>query len=50
MAALAVSRGARRNSARNALLKWWLILGTMATRFERKQMPKSVTTEGAPGV
>ncbi len=50
MAALAVSRGGRRNSARDAMLKWWLILGTMVTPLERKQQVKSVTTEGAPGV
>lgn len=50
MAALAVSRGGRRNSARDAMLKWWLILGTMITPLERKQQVKSVTTEGAPGV
>jgi GT2 family glycosyltransferase len=50
MAAVAVSRGERRNSARDALLKWWLILGTMVSHFELKQQAKSVTTEGAPGV
>lgn len=43
----AVSRGARRDSARNALFKWWLILGTMLTPLERKPQVKSGTNEGA---
>jgi len=42
------SRGPRRDSARNAFLKWWLILGTMVTHFERKQAT-TVTVEGAQG-
>jgi len=50
LAAVAVSRGSRRDSARNALLKWWLILGTMFTRLERKQPVKSVAAERAPGL
>ncbi|MFZ0631607.1 MAG: glycosyltransferase family 2 protein [Acidobacteriaceae bacterium] len=44
---VAVSRGSRRASAQNALLKWWLILGTMVTPGEGKQPVKSVTAEGA---
>lgn len=48
--AVAVSRGPRRESARNALLKWWLILGTMVTPGEPKQPVKAVTTEGAQGL
>jgi GT2 family glycosyltransferase len=35
IALVAVSRAARRESARAALLKWWLILGTMACHFDR---------------
>lgn len=50
LAVAAVSRGSRRDSARNALLKWWLILGTMFTPLERKQPAKSVTAERAPGL
>jgi hypothetical protein len=50
LGAVAVSRGARRASARNALLKWWLILGTMVTYFERKQPVKAVSAEGAQGL
>jgi hypothetical protein len=50
IAAVAVSRGSRRASARNALLKWWLILGTMVTHFERKPPVRNVTAEGAPGL
>ena len=50
LAAMTASRGARRNSARNALLKWWLILGTMLTPGERKQPVKGITTQGAPGL
>ena len=50
IAALAVSRGVRRNSARDAMLKWWLILGTMVSRFEPKRQAKSITTAGVPGV
>jgi hypothetical protein len=50
LGASAVSRGTRRNSARGALLKWWLILGTMVTRVERKQPIKNVATEGATGL
>ncbi len=50
VAAVAVSRGPRRESARNALLKWWLILGTMVTPGEPKQPVKAVTTEGAQGL
>lgn len=49
VAAVAVSRGTRRNSARDALLKWWLILATMVTHFERKLQPETLTTEGAQG-
>ena len=49
-AALAVSRGGRRNSARDAMLKWWLILGTMVSRFEPNRQAKSITTAGVPGV
>jgi hypothetical protein len=49
VAAVAVTRGSRRGSAQDALLKWWLILGTMLTRFERKPPAKSLTTEGAQG-
>jgi N-acetylglucosaminyl-diphospho-decaprenol L-rhamnosyltransferase len=47
VAVAAVSRGARRNSARGALLKWWLILGTMVSPLERKQQSESLTTQGA---
>lgn len=50
VAAVAVLRGPRRESARNALLKWWLILGTMVTPSEPKQPVKAVTTEGAQGL
>ncbi|MGA7521084.1 MAG: glycosyltransferase family 2 protein [Acidobacteriaceae bacterium] len=50
VAAVAVSRGARRSSARNALLKWWLILGTMVTPVQRKQPVKAVAAEGTPGL
>jgi GT2 family glycosyltransferase len=50
LAAVAVSRGSRRDAARNALLKWWLILGTMFTRLERKPPVKNVAAEGAPGL
>jgi hypothetical protein len=50
LAVVAVSRGSRREYARNALLKWWLILGTMFTRLESKQPVKSVAAEGAPGL
>ena len=49
VAAVAVSRGARRNSARDALLKWWLILGTMVTHFAPKRQVESLSTEGAQG-
>jgi GT2 family glycosyltransferase len=49
VAAVAVSRGARKNSARNALLKWWLILGTMVTHLTPKQQVESLSTEGAQG-
>ena len=44
---VAVSRGARRESARGALLKWWLIFGTMVGHFERSQHAKSFSTQGA---
>jgi hypothetical protein len=50
IAAVAVSRGSRRNSARDALLKWWLILETMLTPGERKPPARKITTEGAPGL
>jgi len=49
VAAVAVSRGARGNSARNALLKWWLILGTMVTHSAPKQQVESLSAERAPG-
>jgi GT2 family glycosyltransferase len=49
LAAAAVSRGARRNSARDALLKWWLILGTMVTHFAPKQQVKGLSIKGAQG-
>ena len=49
VAAVAVSRGARRNSARDAFLKWWLILGTMVTHSAPKQQVESLSTEGAQG-
>lgn len=49
LVAVAVSRGTRRESARGALLKWWLILETMLTRFEKKQKADGLTTEGAQG-
>lgn len=50
LAAWTVSRGARRASAQNAALKWWLILGTMVTPVERKQPVKAVTAEAAQGL
>jgi hypothetical protein len=50
IAAVAVSRGSRRNSARDALLKWWLILETMLTPGERRPPARKITTEGAPGL
>jgi GT2 family glycosyltransferase len=46
---LAVARGARRNSVRGALLKWWLVLGTMITPLERKPAAERLATEGAHG-
>jgi GT2 family glycosyltransferase len=46
-AAFTVSRGARRDSALNALLKWWLVLETMVTPVEKKRQITSHTTEGA---
>jgi len=49
VAAVAVSRGTRRESARSSLLKWWLVLGTMVTHFERKQRGERLATEGAHG-
>ena len=49
IAAAAVSRGSRRNSARDALFKWWLILETMVTPLERKQPAKGFATQGAQG-
>lgn len=49
VAAVAVSRGARRDSARDALLKWWLILGTMVTHFAPKQQVESLSIKGAQG-
>ncbi|HVT98069.1 MAG TPA: glycosyltransferase family 2 protein, partial [Acidobacteriaceae bacterium] len=47
--AVAVSRGSRRNSAREAMLKWWLVLETMVSRIEKKQRPDKLAAEGAPG-
>lgn len=46
---VAVTLGDRRNSARNTLLKWCLILRTMITHDERKQQPTGFTADGAPG-
>jgi len=46
-ALVAVSGRARRESARAALLKWWLILRTMVSHFERKQPPEKVPTQEA---
>lgn len=49
VALLSVTAGARRNSVRGALLKWWLVLGTMLTPLERKPAAERLTTEGAHG-
>ena len=49
LAAVALSRGARRNSARDALLKWWLILGTMVTHLAPQQQAESLSIKGAQG-
>ncbi|HEX5470990.1 MAG TPA: glycosyltransferase family 2 protein [Lacipirellulaceae bacterium] len=46
---LAVCRGARRNSVRGALAKWWLILGTMGARKDRKQRTTIFTAQGVQG-
>jgi hypothetical protein len=49
LAAAALSRGARRNSARDALLKWWLILGTMVTHLAPQPQAESLSIKGAQG-
>jgi hypothetical protein len=49
LAAVVISRGSRRNSARNAFYKWWLIFQTMMTPLERKQAAEGLTTQGAQG-
>lgn len=49
VAAVAVTRGERTNSVRDALLKWWLILGTMVTRSQRKQPIKKLAIEEVQG-
>jgi len=47
IALVAVTGRARRETARAALLKWWLILCTMASHFEPKQPAETFTTQGA---
>lgn len=49
MALMAVTGDARKNSVRNTLTKWWLVLTTMLTPIESKPQVKSLATEGVRG-
>ena len=46
---MAARKSVHRHAARGTFIKWWLILQTMLTYFERNPQSESFTAEGAQG-